>query len=202
MRQTSDTPGAWRPVASQMIREEVSVKERPGPVNELRDSVWDTEEERLARPSCSMLLITAVTSEQVEALARRIHQGSGRAEKPFLAIAAAYLPADPGALKAACEVLVRAASGGTILFADVEEIPPAVQHQFAELMEGPHGPLNSSAGVRVVAGTTASLVDLVAKGRFSDILFYRLNIIHIVVEQAAPLPGEQCGQVVNDRTPN
>lgn len=153
----------------------------------LRDSVWDTEEEQMARPSCAMLLITAVTSEQVEALARRIHQGGiGRAEKPFLAIAAGDLPADPGPLRAACEVLVRNASGGTILFADVEEITPAVQHQFAELMAGPHGPLNSSAGVRFIAGTTASLVDLVADGRFSDVLFYRLNTIHIVVEHAAP----------------
>jgi DNA-binding NtrC family response regulator len=151
--------------------------------NALRDSVWDPDEEEIARPSCSILLITAMASEQVEALARRIHRrGIGRAKKPFLVISAADLPADREALRTACQVWGRAASGGTILFADVEEMPPAVQHQFAELMEGPQGPLNSSAGVRIIAGTTASLVDLVATGRFSDTLFYRLNIIHIVVE--------------------
>jgi DNA-binding NtrC family response regulator len=39
----------------------------------------------------------------------------------------------------------------------------------------------SSRPVRLMSGTTVSLLDRVASGTFSDRLFYRLNTIHLVV---------------------
>jgi DNA-binding NtrC family response regulator len=39
----------------------------------------------------------------------------------------------------------------------------------------------SSRPVRLMSGTTVSLLDRVASGTFPDRLFYRLNTIHLVV---------------------
>src|SRR4029078_7961200 len=42
----------------------------------------------------------------------------------------------------------------------------------------------TSNGVRLISGTTVSLLDRIAAGTFSEQLFYRLNIIHLTVASA------------------
>ena len=43
-----------------------------------------------------------------------------------------------------------------------------------------------SAAVRVISGTTVSLLDRIAAGTFSERLFYRLNLLHLVMRNGAP----------------
>jgi transcriptional regulator of aromatic amino acid metabolism len=43
-----------------------------------------------------------------------------------------------------------------------------------------------SAAVRLISGTTVSLLERVAAGTFSERLFYRLNILHLVAGAGAP----------------
>jgi DNA-binding NtrC family response regulator len=62
----------------------------------------------------------------------------------------------------------------------VEEMPWVVQNALIELLAGFELTRRPSAAVRLISGTTVSLVDRVAAGTFSEQLFYRLNIIHLM----------------------
>ena len=55
-----------------------------------------------------------------------------------------------------------------------------------DLLGGLQSARMSSAAARLISGTTVSLLDRVAAGTFSERLFYRLNIIHLVAGAGAP----------------
>ena len=119
-----------------------------------------------------------------ELVARLIHRGGKRARHPFAAIACAALP----------EALVDAeligdASGrpgrvleanrGTLFLDNVDQAGPALQARLAQLLEdrqlrtpGSRDP--QPLDVRVVSATETPLDALVAEGRFSAVLLFRL----------------------------
>jgi len=138
------------------------------------------EDEDVASRSPARLLITAATQHGVETLARRVHATGPRAQFPFVQMWAGDLPVEPELLKEYCTSVHAAAAGGSVLFSAVEAMPPAVQDALDALLDGidfAHGP---SAEVRLISGTTTSLLKRVAEGTFSERLFYRLNIIHLM----------------------
>jgi hypothetical protein len=94
------------------------------------------------------------------------------------------LPVDPVVLKEYCTSVLAAAAGGSVLISAVEEMPPAVQDKLIELLAGPEFAPGTSIRVRLISGTTVSLLDRIADGTFSEQLFYRLNIIHLAVGRA------------------
>jgi DNA-binding NtrC family response regulator len=91
------------------------------------------------------------------------------------------LPIEPQMLRDACSSLLDTAAGGSILISDVEEMPWTVQRQLVDVFADLEFARASSSPVRLMSGTTVSLLDRVASGAFSDRLFYRLNTIHLVV---------------------
>lgn len=135
----------------------------------------------MASRSTARLLITASTQQVVEGLARRIHANGPRAAFPLLPRWAGDLPADSECLKKYCAELLDSAAGGTVLLNAVEEMPPVVQHALIDLVGRLEISRSPSAAVRLISGTTVSLLDRVAAGTFSERLFYRLNIIHLTV---------------------
>jgi two-component system, NtrC family, response regulator PilR len=137
------------------------------------------EDEEVASRSPARLLITASTHQGVEALARRVHGSGPRAQSPFVHVCAGELPVERDVLTAYCTSVRAAAAGGSLLISAVEEMPPAVQDALIELLAGPESAPGTCAEVRLISGTSVSLVDRVAAGAFSDRLFYRLNIIHL-----------------------
>jgi DNA-binding NtrC family response regulator len=68
-----------------------------------------------------------------------------------------------------------------LLIADIEEMPSVVQDVLIDVLTALELSRRPSAAVRFIAGTTESLLDRVAAGTFSERLFYRLNLIHLVV---------------------
>src|SRR5581483_8234424 len=62
----------------------------------------------------------------------------------------------------------------------VEEMPQTVQDTLIELLDGLEFTRRPCDAVRLISGTTVSLLDRIAAGTFSDRLFYRLNIIHLM----------------------
>jgi transcriptional regulator of acetoin/glycerol metabolism len=140
------------------------------------------EDERIASRFSAMLLITASTPGEVESLARRIHAFSSRAAAPFLSVRAGAFPIEPWALREKCSAWLDAAICGSLLMTDVEEMPVLVQEVFLELLTELQSVRAGSATVRLIAGTTMSLLDRVAAGMFSERLFSRLNVIHLVVK--------------------
>jgi DNA-binding NtrC family response regulator len=145
------------------------------------------EDEDVAGRSAARLLITASTQRGVETLARRIHGAGRRAQFPFVRTWAGDLPVAPQALREYCCGVLDAAAGGSMLIAAVEEMPPPVQDALIDLLAGLEVTRGPAAAVRLISGTTVSLLDRVAAGTFSERLFYQLNVIHLM---AADDPSE------------
>jgi two-component system response regulator PilR (NtrC family) len=144
------------------------------------------DEEMVARCAATTLITGSLASE-VERLARRIHASGPRAALPFVQVSGRAFPADPAALSEAFATLIDAAAGGTLLVTDVEEMPAIVQDRFIDtLVQLPDG-RDPLAAVRLVVGTTVSLRQRIADGTFSDRLFSRVNINHVVVKGAVLL---------------
>ena len=91
---------------------------------------------------------------------------------------AGELPVGARALRDGCVRFLDAAAGGSLLISAIEEMPAAVQEAWIELLAGLESARRPSAAVRLISGTTVSLLDRVAAGTFSERLFYHLNIIH------------------------
>jgi DNA-binding NtrC family response regulator len=95
------------------------------------------------------------------------------------------LPVGPELLKEYCARLLDSAAGGSLLVSAVEEMPAIVQDTLIDLLGGLESASMPSDTARLISGTTVSLRDRVAAGRFSERLFYRLNIIHLMVGTGA-----------------
>lgn len=65
-------------------------------------------------------------------------------------------------------------------------MPAAAQDGLIDLLAALEDARTPSAAVRLISGTTVSLIDRVAAGTFSERLFYRLSIIHLVAGAGAP----------------
>lgn len=139
-----------------------------------------TADEELARGCAARLLISASTERNVEVLARRIHEGGPRAHCPFLKLWAVDFPVEPQTLREYCSSALDRAPGGSLLIDAVEEMPQPVQDTLIELLAGLEFTRRSSDAVRLISGTTVSLLERIAAGTFSDQLLYRLNIIHLM----------------------
>jgi two-component system response regulator GlrR len=161
--------------------------DHPAPAPARPELKPDIDGEALAAWCGSPCLITAPSAGVVESVARRVHRASSRAAAAFLQIAARAFPADPGLLTPLCANLMQATSGGSLLLADVENLPPIVQERLMDVLDDLQRTGSRAVGpMRLIAGTTVSLRDRIAAGTFADILFYRLNVIHVVVKTLAP----------------
>jgi DNA-binding NtrC family response regulator len=147
------------------------------------------EDEHLANQSQASLLITAPTQQRVESVARRIHSAGPRAHFPFVQTWAGELPVDPELLKEYCASFLDAAGGGSVLVSAVEEMPAIVQEALIDLLGGVEAARMPCAAARLISGTTVSLRDRVAAGTFSERLFYRLNIVHLMVGNGSHASG-------------
>jgi DNA-binding NtrC family response regulator len=139
-----------------------------------------TADEEVACRCAARLLITASTEHGAETLARRVHAAGPRAPSPFVHLWAGDFPVGPQALREYCGTVLDGAAGGSMLIDAVEDMPPPVQEALIELLTGLESTRRPSAAVRLISGTTVSLLDRIAAGTFSEQLFYRLNIIHLM----------------------
>jgi DNA-binding NtrC family response regulator len=144
-----------------------------------------SENVNVASRSPSRLLITAPTQQGVETLARHVHDTGSRAQFPFVQTWAGDFPVSPEPLKEYCVRLLDAAAAGSVLVSAVEEMPAIVQDALIELLDGLEFTRTPSAAVRLISGTSVSLLERVAAGTFSEQLFYRLNIIHLMACEGA-----------------
>lgn len=145
------------------------------------------------------VLLTGETGVGKERFARALHAMSARADKPFVAVNCAALPAElieselfgaeKGAYTGAAAPRMgrfERAHGGTLLLDELGELPlPAQAKLLRVLQSGEIDRLGASQArkvdVRVVAATNVDLEQAVRAGRFRQDLLYRLNIypIHI-----------------------
>ena len=154
--------------------------------------------EKLAGTKATVL-ITGESGTGKELAARALHQLSARADKPFIAINCAAIPeslaeaeffgAKKGAYTGAhanSKGKFLAADGGTIFLDEIGELDLGLQAKLLRLLqEGTLTPLGGheeiKVDVRLIAATNRDLEDEVKAGQFREDLFFRLNVVPIVM---------------------
>ena len=150
--------------------------------------------------SDAKVLITGESGVGKEVVARAIGAQSLRATAPFVPVNCAGLPENLleselfGHVKGSFTGAYRDKPGklemarnGTIFLDEIGEMTPRMQGLLLRFLET--GEIQKvgaeqvalAANVRVIAATNRSLRDLIAQGLFREDLFFRLNVIHIVV---------------------
>lgn len=152
-----------------------------------------------AAATSATVLISGESGTGKEVVARAIHYNSTRASAPFVPVNCAGIPEGlleselfghvKGAFTGATESragFFQTADGGTVFLDEVGDTSPAMQAKLLRVLEdGEVHMVGSSrpqkADVRILAATNRALFGLVNKGVFREDLFYRLNVIRIVL---------------------
>ena len=152
-----------------------------------------------AAPSRAPVLILGESGVGKEIVARRLHFGSDRVARPFVAVNAKALAesvleselfghekgAFTGAFTAHAGCFERA-HGGTLFLDEIGEISASFQGKLLRVLQEGEvqrvgGASQRRVDVRVVAATNRDLRAEVAAGRFREDLFFRLDVIRIVI---------------------
>ena len=147
----------------------------------------------------SNILISGENGTGKELVARAIHAKSALAEEPFVAINCGALAETllesqlfghrKGAFTGAIEDhegVFQAAHGGTLFLDEIAEIPPSLQVKFLRaIQEKEVTPLGTTrptkVDARLIAATNVDLDERMRTGRFRADLYYRLNVVSIVM---------------------
>ena len=154
---------------------------------------------RKLAPLKTTVLILGESGTGKELIARAIHHLSQRANAPFVAINCAAVPKDlienelfgheKGAFTGAHEIKpgkFELAEKGTIFIDEIGDMALPLQSKLLRVLEENEfervgGTRKITVDLRVVAASNKNLEKEVSEGRFSEDLFYRLNVFPILI---------------------
>ena len=157
------------------------------------------EKIKLVAGTDSTILILGESGTGKELVANAIHQNSARSQHPLIKVSCAALPETLleaelfGHEKGAFTGALRQRRGrfelahrGTLFLDEIGEISPVVQVKLLRVLqerkfERVGGNDTIDVDVRLVCATQKDLRKEVAQGRFREDLFYRLNVVQIVI---------------------
>jgi transcriptional regulator with PAS, ATPase and Fis domain len=162
----------------------------------------------LVAESKTTVLIQGESGTGKELVARAIHAKGPRARAPFVAVNCGALTETlleselfgyvRGAFTGATadkEGLLHAAQGGTLFLDEIPSTSPALQVKLLRVLQQEEytpvgGTKSLTTDVRVIAASNQNLESLVAEGRFRKDLYYRLNVVTIVVPPLRERPED------------
>ena len=162
---------------------------------------------KLARCDATVL-ISGETGTGKEVCARAIHYLSPRSSKPFITVNCGAIPAElvenelfgheRGAYTDAAVAkpgLIAEAEGGTLFLDEIDCLPLLAQVKLLRfLQEKEYRPLGSvktrAASVRVIVATNADLENALRQGRLRQDLYYRINILSLVLPPLRQRQGD------------
>jgi len=174
-----------------------------GKSKKMRD-VFDTIQK--VAPSGATVLIEGESGTGKELVARSIHFNSPRREKPFVAVNCSALAEnlleselfghEKGAFTGAVATKkgrFELADGGTLFLDEIGELSPNLQVKLLRVLqekvfERVGGVRTISVDIRILAATNKELQQEMKDGRFREDLYYRLNVVHLVLP---PLKARQ-----------
>jgi len=155
----------------------------------------------------SNVLVRGESGTGKELVARALHRLGPRADGPFVPVNAGALPDTlieselfgyrAGAFTGAQRDRpgrIAAAEGGTLFLDEVGDLPLPLQVKLLRFLHKPYEPLGDSvprtADVSIVAATNRPLRTMVEQGTFRQDLYYRLNVIRIVIPPLRERPED------------
>jgi two-component system response regulator AtoC len=157
------------------------------------------------------VLILGESGTGKELVATTIHYQSSRKNKPLIKVNCSTLPEglieselfghEKGAFTGAIKRKpgrFELADGGTIFLDEIGDLPPSTQAKILRVLQERQferigGTATLSVDVRIIAATNKNLEEEVRSGRFREDLYYRLNVIPIVLpplrERKEDIPG-------------
>jgi DNA-binding NtrC family response regulator len=155
--------------------------------------------QKIAASPASTVLLTGESGTGKDLAAKVLHYASARAARPFMNITCSALPEtlleselfghERGAFTGADRQkrgLLESADGGTVFLDEIGEMVPALQAKLLRFLEEKSfkrvgGSTDLHVDVRVIAATNRNLQEEVRQGRFREDLYYRLNVLPIVL---------------------
>ena len=154
---------------------------------------------KIVAPLDHTVLIQGESGTGKELCARTIHNLSGRRDKDFIAINCAVIPENlleselfghekgsfTGAIKRHIGYFEKA-DGGTLLIDDIDDLPLNIQVKLLRVLQEKEisrvgSTENIGIDVRILSATKVNLKMLVEQKLFREDLYYRLNIIPIIL---------------------
>jgi DNA-binding NtrC family response regulator len=154
---------------------------------------------KMVSRSDSNVLITGESGTGKEIIARMMHHWSGRRHQPFVAVSCALFSEtlietelfghERGAFTGALREKpgrFEMAQDGTLFLDDLDDIPISMQVKLLRALQNREiervgGTRTIPVNVRIIAGTKRDLKRLVAEGKCREDLYYRLNVLPIML---------------------
>ncbi len=154
---------------------------------------------RVAQSEVSTILLEGESGTGKDVLAQFIHHYGRRSDGPFVALNCAAIPEtlleselfgyEKGAFtdaRAPKAGILEVASGGTVFLDEIGEMPLVIQAKLLRVLEEQNfrrlgGVRDIQVDLRVVAATNRKLTEAIEQGRFRLDLYYRLNVIQVVL---------------------
>jgi DNA-binding NtrC family response regulator len=166
---------------------------------------------RAVADTTATVLLVGENGTGKEMLARAIHEESQRANGPFIGVSCAALPEslieselfghEKGAFTSATHARMgrfELADGGTLFLDEIVELTPSVQVKLLRVLqerafERVGGTKTITVDIRLIAASNRDLEVEVEASRFRRDLFYRLNVVPLVLpplrERREDIPG-------------
>jgi two-component system nitrogen regulation response regulator GlnG len=154
------------------------------------------------------VLIRGESGTGKELVARAIHYNSARRHGPFVAVNCAAIPAElleselfgheRGAFTGAVSRKrgrFERADGGSLFLDEIGDMAPALQTRLLRVLQEKEiervgGEESVAVDVRILAATNVDLEDAVRRGQFREDLYYRLNVVTVILPPLRDRPDD------------